>query len=397
MIFKDDRDEHGVYQSNGYTINKKIGAINYVVTNRPADDIVSGGWTTKYTVTDSWGRQTTINRLSIKLPKIDSKITIEEMEEKMVDGKKVDGFVHFPGATVNTKDQTVTLSSSVVINADAQDEDYLIIPYGATGRTRMLKSLTGDLQEIDLGGKYHIPTDHVTSVTIKKDSVTVIGTNYQVSLSETQIVSLEESELKEKIKEQLAQKIGTTSSELSNADIVLDTTLDKTNPKSGNYQATLKYTNSSGTIEQTFNFEVTSNPWSYDTPERTETNGASGFVVIPKGIDLQRDKTDTSQLSATAEVYFANYGNATGVNYQVSVDETFEMMNVVNTSNKFTVTATSKNGQTGATNNILPLGNLASTNTKGKGLSVTFTAPTDKVDRTKGRWQGNVRFHIERQ
>lgn len=397
MIFKDDRDEHGVYQSNGYTINEKIGSIDYVVTNRPTDDIVSGAWTTKYRVTDSWGRQTTINRLSIKLPKIDPKITIEEMEEKMVDGKKVDGFVHFPGATVKTNDQTVTLSSSVVINTNPQWEANLVIPYGATGRTRMIKNSTGDLKEVDIVGKYRVSTDHVTSVTIKKDPVTVIGTNYQVSLSETQIVSLEESELKEKIKEQLAQKIGTTSSELSNADIVLDTTLDKLNPKSGNYQVTLKFTNSSGAIEQTFNLEVTSNPWSYDTPDRSETNGVSGFVVIPKGIDLQRDKTNTSQLSATAEVYFANYGNATGVNYQVSVDETFEMMNVVDTSNKFTVTATSKNGQTGATNSILSLGNLASTNTRGNGLSVTFTAPAEQVNKTKGRWQGNVQFYIERQ
>lgn len=397
MVFRDDRDEQGIYQSNGYTINEKIGSINYVVTNRPADDIVSGGWTTKYTVTDSWGRQTTINRLSIKLPKIDSKITIEEMEEKMVDGKKVDGFVHFPGATVNTKDQTVTLSSSLVINANPQWEACLVIPYGATEKTRIIKSSTGDLQEVDFAGKYRIPADHVTSVTIKKDPVTVIATDYQVNLSETQIVSLEETALKEKIKEQLAQEIGTTNSELSDAEIVLDTTLDKVNPKAGNYQATLKLTNTSGTIEQTFNLEVTSNPWSYDTPERTETNGASGFVVIPKGIDLQRDHNNPSQLSATAEVYFANYGNATGVNYQVSVDETFEMMNVVDTSNKFTVTATAANNQTGASNGQLALGNLSTTNTKGNGLSVTFTAPTDKVDRTKGRWQGNVQFYIERQ
>lgn len=397
MVFRDDRDEQGIYQSNGYTINEKIGSINYVVTNIPADDIVSGGWTTSYMITDSWGRQATISRLTIKLPKFDPRITISEMEDKIVAGKKVEGFVHFPRATVNTKDQIVTLASSAVINADAQDEDFLIIPYGTTRQTRMLKSLTGDLQEVDLGGKYSIPTDHVISVTITKDPLTVIATDYQVNLSETQIVSLEEPELKEKIKEQLAQVIGTTSSELSDADIVLDTTLDKTNPKAGNYQATLKFTNTSGTIEQTFSLEVTENPWSYDTPERTETNGASGFVVIPKGINLQRDKTDTSQLSATAEVYFANYGNATGVNYQVSVDETFEMMNVVDTSNKFTVTATSKNGQTGATNNILSLGNLALTNTRGNGLSVTFTAPAEQVNKTKGRWQGNVQFYIERQ
>lgn len=396
MVFTDDRNEQGLYSPN-YRIQNKTGLINYTVANMPNSSTESGIWTSKYTLTDSWGRSATFNRTTVKLPKIDTKIKIEEMEDKVSNGKKVAGFVHFPGATVNTSSQTVTLSSGVVINADPQWEASLVIPYGATGRTRMIKNSTGDLKEVDIVGKYRVPTDRVTSVTIKKDSITVIATDYQVNLSETQIASLEETTLKEQIKEQLAQAIGMTSSELSDADIILDTAVDKTNPKAGNYQATLKFTNTSGTVEQTFNLEITSNPWSYDTPERTETNGASGFVVIPKGIYLQRDKTDTSQLSATAEVYFADYANATGVNYQVSVDETFEMMNIVDTSDKFTVTAASKNGQTGATNNILPLGNLTSTNTKGNGLSVTFTAPAEQVDKIKGRWQGNVRFYIERQ
>ncbi|WP_438723581.1 hypothetical protein [Enterococcus sp. AZ172] len=397
MVFKDDRNEQGIYQPDGYTIEEKTGAINYVTNNRPAASVVSGCWTMRYTITDSWGRQTTINRESIKLPKFDSKITIEEMEEKIVDGKKVEGFVHFPEATVNTKDHTVTLSSSVVINANPQWEACLVIPYGGTERTRMIKSSTGDLQEVDLGGKYRIPADQITSVTIKKDPVTVIATDYQVDVSETQIASWNETELKNQIKERLAQVIGTASSNLADAEIVLDSKLQQTNPKAGSYQGTLKFTNTSGTIEQTFHLNVTENSWSYDIPERTETNGASGFVVIPKGIDLQRDHNNPNQLSATSEVYFANYMNATGVTFQVSVDNTFEMTNVIDNSNKFTVTATSNNNQKGTSNGQLALGNLSSTNTKGNGLSVTFTAPTDKVDRTKGRWQGNVQFYIERQ
>lgn len=397
MVFKDDRNEQGIYQPDGYTIEEKTGSVNYVSNNRPTVSLASGCWTMNYTITDSWGRQRKVYRSANKLPKIDSKITIEEMEEKMVDGKKVEGFVHFPGATVNTKDQIVTLSSSVEINADAQDEDYLIIPYGATGPTRMIKSSTGDLQEVDLGGKYRIPADQITSVTIKKDPVTVIATDYQVDVSETQIASWNETELKNQIKERLAQVIGIASSNLADAEIVLDSKLQQTNPKAGSYQGTLKFTNTSGTIEQTFHLNVTENSWSYDIPERTETNGASGFVVIPKGIDLQRDHNNPNQLSATSEVYFANYMNATGVTFQVSVDNTFEMTNVIDNSNKFTVTATSNNNQKGTSNGQLALGNLSSTNTKGNGLSVTFTAPTDKVDRTKGRWQGNVQFYIERQ
>lgn len=397
MVFNDDRNEQGIYQPGGYTIEEKIGAMNYVVANRPADNVVSGGWTTKYTITDSWGRSTTINRLSIKLPKFDSKITLEEMEEKIVAGKKVEGFVHFPRATVNIKDQTVTLPSRVVINANPQGEACLQISYGGTGITRMIKNTTGDLQEVDLAGKYRIPTEHVTTVTIKKDPLTIIATDYQIDLSETQIASWEEEELKNQIKERLAQAIGTDSSNLADAEIVLDSNLEQANPKEGSYQGTLKFTNTSGTVEQTFHLNVTENAWSYDTAERTETNGASGFVVIPKGIDLQRVHNNPNQLSATAEVYFANYVNATDVHYSLSVDKTFEMMNVIDSSNKFTVTAMANNNQTGASNNKLALGNLSSKNTKGNGLNVTFTAPTDKVDPVKGRWQGNVQFYIERQ
>lgn len=396
MVFKDDRNEKGIYASE-YQIKDRVGVMNYSVANMPSDNILSGAWTSRYTVTDSWGRSVTVRRLTVKLPKIDSKITIEEMTEKISNGKQVPGFVHFDGATVDVGSQNVKLKSGATIHSKDSSREFLTLSYGSDTITKFIKSTTNDLEEIQLAGKYTIASTNITSVNIHSNSITEIKTTYKANVSETQVAAWGEQELKNKLKEQLAQIIGTDSSNLADGEILLDSNLDLSNPTADTYQGVLRFANNAGTIDQQFTINVTANPWSYDTPERTETNGASGFVVIPKGIDLQRDTTDASQLSATAEVYFADYANATGVNYQVSVDETFEMMNIVDTSDKFTVTAASKNGQTGATNNILPLGNLTSTNTKGNGLSVTFTAPAEKVDKIKGSWQGNVRFYIERQ
>lgn len=397
MVFMDDRDENGVYQSNGYQIHEKLGLIDYTITNKPTDNIASGVWTTRYLLTDSWGRQTTISRPSVKLPKIDDKITIEEMKEKISNGKKVSGFVDFEGATVQASNQTITLKSGTIIDANVNKTIFMTVPYDGQTTTQFIKDNNDDLKEIQILDKYNLADDVIKTVTIGSNKDINIATTYAVSLLETEIATFDETGLKEKVKHQIAEVMSLDATKLADAEIVFGGSFDRTNPKEGQYDVTVRFANGNATVDQVVTLNVTANPWSYDTPERTETNGASGFVVIPKGINLQRDKTNTSQLSATAEVYFANYANATGVNYQVSVDETFEMMNIVDTSDKFTVTAASKNGQTGATNNILPLGNLTSTNTKGNGLSVTFTAPAEQVDKTKGRWQGNVRFYIERQ
>lgn len=397
MVFMDDRDENGVYQSNGYQIGEKLGSINYTITNKPTDNIASGIWTASYLLTDSWGRKTTISRPAVKLPKINDKITIEEMKEKISNGKKVSGFVHFEGATVQTRNQTITLKSGIIIDTNVNKTVFMTVPYDGQKTTQFIKDNNDDLKEIQILGKYNLADDVIKTVTIGSSKDITIATTYAVSLSETEIVTFDELGLKDKVKSQIADVMSLDETKLADAEILFGGSFDRTNPKEGKYDITVRFTNGNATVDQVVTLNVTANPWSYDTPDRSETNGVSGFVVIPKGINLQRDKTNTSQLSATAEVYFANYGNATGVNYQVSVDETFEMMNVVDTSNKFIVTATSKNGQTGATNNILSLGNLALTNTKGKGLSVTFTAPAEKVDKTKGRWQGNVQFYIERQ
>lgn len=36
------------------------------------------------------------------------------------------------------------------------------------------------------------------------------------------------------------------------------------------------------------NFKVVANSWSYDTPDRTEEDGSSGYIVLPKSIELQK-------------------------------------------------------------------------------------------------------------
>ena len=397
IIFKDDRNENGIYENNGYIIKQKSGNMTYSVTNLPESSKASGAWTSMYTIVDSWGRKTTANRSMVKLPKIDQKLTITEMQDKIFNNQKVEGFVHFEGAKVNTSSQTITLKSGTIIDATLGKSVFITVPYDTQTTTSFTKDNNGDLQGIQVLDKYTLANDVIKTATIGSSKNVTIATTYAVTLSETEIVTFDESGLKEKVKSQIADAMSLDATKLADAEIVFGGSFDRTNPKEGEYDVTVRFANGNATVDQVVTLNVTANPWSYDTPERTETNGASGFVVIPKGINLQRDTTDASQLSATTEVYFANYANATGVQYRISVDQTFEMMNVLDISNKFTVTATSKNGQPGTNNNRLNIGNLTSTSTQGKGLNVTFTASAEQVDKTKGRWQGNVHFYIERQ
>ncbi|MGM9903289.1 hypothetical protein E1H99_11655 [Enterococcus hirae] len=392
--FLDDRNDNGIYVRGKYQLDGSEVNMKYDVTNLPPEESKSGLWTSRYTITDSWGRSAQANRNIVKLPKFDNRIKIEEMENKVSDDKLVFGFVHFQDAKINPN--TVNLPSGAVINTKPEWEANLVLPYGNDKRTRLIKSSSGDLEKIDVGERYYIPTENIVSVEVKRDSSTIIVTNYNASISETQIASFNEQELKKQLKEEIAQIMGVNISNLDGAEIVLDANLEKDNPKVGSYQVTLQFKNANGTIKQIFSLNVTENPWSYDTPERIETNGASGFVVIPKGIELERDIEDSSQLSAKAEVYFANYQNAENVQYNISVDRTFEMINVLDNTNKFVVTATSSNAHTNWNNNILDLGSLSLTNTKGNGLNIMFSASTKETERVKGRWQGNVHFYIER-
>lgn len=175
---------------------------------------------------------------------------------------------------------------------------------------------------------------------------------------------------------------------------------DFENPKAGNYDVRFKVS-ALGLSEKevgTFTLTVTSNTWSYDTKFRTEENGASGFIVIPKGIELKIDQDDPSIISSTKEVYFANYPEAKKVKYNLSVDRTFDITRINDVNDKIKVTSSLTNGlPENITQNKLFIGSINNKNTKDNGHKVKFSAPVKKITKVKGRWEGYVNFYFERQ
>lgn len=192
--------------------------------------------------------------------------------------------------------------------------------------------------------------------------------------------------------------LGTTKN--AGIKILSDGGLDLSNPKEGTYTIELGAydldagENSQTKFTKTVTIKITpSNSWSYDTEDRTEVNGASGYVVIPKAITLEKTP-GKKELNQKAEVYFANYNSATKVRYDMSVDKSFDMINEKDADNKFEVTMSFDGGIDQG--NYLYVGEINNTNKEGKGKIINFTASSEKTDKIKGKWVGKVTFYFTR-
>lgn len=232
------------------------------------------------------------------------------------------------------------------------------------------------------------------------DKKTFIMTNGKDAvLSETQIVALNETEIIDELINQTSLKAvqinGDNIKELTATDlnIEFDSSYKKSNPKEGIYDVTVSCGSGDSQVTTIIKLNITSNTWSYDTPDRTEENGASGFIVIPKYVELEKTPSE-NKISQTCEVYFANYSGATEVKYNLSVDKTFEMINTDDPNNKFNVISSSDGAQ--VNDNKLFIGEINNTNTKNNGKFITFSASSEVPDKTKGRWEGMVTFYFER-
>ncbi|WP_143024237.1 hypothetical protein [Eubacterium barkeri] len=234
-------------------------------------------------------------------------------------------------------------------------------------------------------------------VTHSTDESTFILTNdITLNLSETQIAYLGEQGVKNEIKKQLEVKgiIDKGGESLELADVTVDcSTLDYSNPVPKTYMCSLSLGSGDGEADQSFLLRVQKNSWSYNTKDRTEENGASGFIVIPKSIELKR--SEPGMLAATDEIFFANYQNATDVVYNLSVDKTFNLVKESDVTNQVEVN-TSADGSTEQTDNKLSIGEIRNTNGQGNGKIINFSASSTQADYSKGRWTGNVTFYLDR-
>lgn len=223
-------------------------------------------------------------------------------------------------------------------------------------------------------------------------------------ISETKLATMTTDEFKEYVKRESkvkAFKIDVNNGTVEDKDVEVDTTGWLNSGGTHAYKlpgiSTIQiHVTEKPDVIININQEVTDNTWSYDTDDRTEANGASGYIVIPKYINMESGSgVDEGKLVAESEIFFANYPSATNVSYGISVEKQFDLIKTDDSSSKVPVTSSSDNGQD-IGNNKLYIGKIDNQNKKGKGLNVKFTATREEVDKRKGRWSGKVTFYFER-
>jgi hypothetical protein len=156
-----------------------------------------------------------------------------------------------------------------------------------------------------------------------------------------------------------------------------------------------KFVASVGSWNKIFTLNVTGNTWSYDAEGRTEENGASGYIVIPKMIQLKNNFAQ-GMIGASEEVFFADYAQATGVVYKLLVDKTFELVSQSDEQKTVTVTSSLVDTETAEeiNDNKLQLGEISYEGNKS--YRIAFTAPSNEVRGDDSLWKGNVNFYFER-
>lgn len=244
--------------------------------------------------------------------------------------------------------------------------------------------------------RYIVVADHIYT-----DGEYYIYGSDSTSISETKLVTLSEQEFKEYVKANAKPgafkhvKDGT----MQMKDVDVDTTdwLDSNDipyKLPGEQQINL-FVSEKPVVKLQVKQEVTENTWSYNTKDRTEANGASGFIVIPKGINMSVGSgKDKDKLVADGDIFFANY-DAKDVRYKLYVDKSFELTKTDDASNKINVTS-SFPGAEDKGNNRLFIDTMNFRYHKGNPLTINFKATRNEENKTKGRWNGNVTFYFER-
>lgn len=286
---------------------------------------------------------------------------------------------------------------------DVQDGNPAIYSYGVTVKDTRRKDLAYDAEHPlkSTGTSLMFAASKVAANT---DKTKALMANGEVpSITETKMSTYSSDEgiinyILDQVSFEAVQVNGDTTIKDLNIGKEVSTTIEgsqdfsRSNPKPGKYTLYVYLSGEDKDSGIDIPFEVKENTWSYDTPDRTEEDGASGYIVIPKSIELKAQEDNT--IGAQEEVFFANYPNATGVKYGLSVDKTFKMEKTDDSGSRFIVTSSSKGG------NDLEgkwyVGEITNKNGKINSLEINFTAGRETVDKEKGRWTGIVTFYFDR-
>lgn len=177
--------------------------------------------------------------------------------------------------------------------------------------------------------------------------------------------------------------------------------LDYAYKKPGSYQIEISAKDQGKIVNKNINLNVIENTWSYDTEDRTEANGASGFIVIPKGINMESGSgKDKDKIEGKGKVFFANYPNSIDVKYNIYIDKTFDLIKTDDITNKINVTTSSTDADKDydVGDNNIRISNVGYRWNESNPIRLNFKASKEKIDntKTKGRWKGNVTFYFER-
>lgn len=242
--------------------------------------------------------------------------------------------------------------------------------------------------------RYIVVSDHIYT-----DGEYYIYGSDSTSISETKLVTLSEQEFKEYVKANTKsgaiKHVKDGNMQMKAVDVDTTDWLDNNDIPyrlPGEHKINL-YVSEKPTVKLQAEQDVTENTWSYDTKDRTEANGASGFIVIPKSINMSVG-SGKDELVADGDIFFANY-NAKYIRYKVYVDKKFELTKTDDTSNKINVTS-SFPGAEDKGNNRLFIDTINFRYNKDNPLTINFKAARSEENKIKGRWNGNVTFYFER-
>ncbi|HAT4214903.1 TPA: hypothetical protein I9014_001704 [Clostridium perfringens] len=229
------------------------------------------------------------------------------------------------------------------------------------------------------------------------DSVHIFANN--ITLTETKLSTLNIDDFQEFVKNESKARayIMNDDSSVTNLQVQVDindwiNSLGFADKKAGTYDLKLSTNCEKGTATVNIKVNVIANTWSYDTEGRTEENGASGYIVIPKGIKLKNGVgSDTGKIVADGKVYFANYKS--NKKYKVKTDPKFKIINDENGSEVEVVTKVNSND--GESCEVIGL--LDRNNNKNNPLTFKLEALNNEVNKIKGCWKGSMTFYFELQ
>lgn len=243
----------------------------------------------------------------------------------------------------------------------------------------------------------------VVSDNMETDGEYYVFGNDSQPILETKLSTLTDQQFKEYVKETTkAKAFKITKSNgncyMKDADVSTEGWLDSAREPykvPGDHQIDA-YVKERDSVKVSLKQKVTENTWSYEEDKLPTDNGASGFIVIPKAVNMESGTgNDENKIVGKGKIYFADY-SAKDAKYNISVDKTFDISNTKDRQNKVSVITSDPENIAVNNGEKIKFQNIGKGYSKENPLEIDFKASRTKIDKEKGRWDGKVTFYFER-